>query len=159
RGSGLVRPRLLDSFADLWERRLALIVAPPGAGKTTLLAQIADGAACPVVSYRAETRDRDHAVFISRLRGAFAAALVDVPAEPLTMEDARGALETYTGGERRLLLVVDDFHVLHGTDAEHEVGLLVDYAPAGMAVAIASRARPELDVSRRRLSGTVIEIG
>ena len=158
RGAGLLRPRLLDPFADLWERRLALIVAPPGAGKTTLLAQIADGAGCPVVSYRAETRDRDRSIFITRLRGAFAAALVEVPPGALTTEDTLAALESYTG-ERRLLLVVDDFHVLHGTDAQHDVGLLVDYAPEGLAVAIASRARPELDVSRRRVSGTVIEVG
>ena len=137
-----------------------MIVAPPGAGKTTLLTQIADGAGCPVASYHAETRDRDRAIFAGRLRAAFAGALVDVPPGPLTPEEAVAALETYTrSGERRLLLVIDDFHLLHGTEAQREVGLLVDYAPAGLAVVIASRARPEFDVSRRRLSGTVIEVG
>ncbi|MGZ8693886.1 MAG: BTAD domain-containing putative transcriptional regulator [Gaiellaceae bacterium] len=159
RGAGLVRSRLLDSVADLWGRRLALIVAPPGAGKTTLLAQIADGVDCPVAWYRAETRDRDSGIFAARLRGAFAGALVDVPPE-LATEETVAALEAYTnGGDRRLLLVVDDFYVLHGAAAQHEIKLLVDYAPEGLAVAIASRSRPELDVSRRRLSGTVIEIG
>ncbi|MFN2471973.1 MAG: BTAD domain-containing putative transcriptional regulator [Gaiellaceae bacterium] len=159
-GVGLARARLLDRFADLWGRRLALVVAPAGAGKTTLLAHIAEGVACPVAWYRAETRDRDLSTFTMRLSAAFASALPGLPCGPLTLENLVAALEALgDASDRRLLLVVDDFYVLQGTAGEEKLGLLIDYAPPALAIAVASRSRPDLNVSRRRVSGTVIEIG
>ncbi len=53
--AALPRERLLALLGTIWERRLAVVVAPAGSGKTTLLADFAASAGVPVAWYRAET--------------------------------------------------------------------------------------------------------
>ena len=59
--AALPRERLHALLAAVWERRLAVVVAPAGSGKTTLLADFATASGVPVAWYRAEIVGRGRA--------------------------------------------------------------------------------------------------
>ena len=157
RVAALVRERLNDAFDRVWEHGLGLVVAPAGSGKTTALAQFAAAVDVPVAWYRAEAAEADPRLLLAYLERALGAALG--PLEPgwETLEQAVAALERWPG--RRALLVVDDLHVLAGSEGERTLGRLVDYAPPALTVLVGSRSSPRLNLSRRRLAGALFELG
>lgn len=153
----LPRERLESRLADSWRHRLTLVVAPAGSGKTTLVARFAAQAAVPVGWYRAETWDGDEGSFVRHLEAALGAALHGLPDGWQTVEDVAKALETRPA--EAALLVVDDGHALEGTPAEAALGRLVDYAPPWLAIVVASRVPPSINLPRLRVSGDLLEIG
>src|SRR6266508_1929209 len=157
RVTALVRERLNDAFERVWEHGLGLVVAPAGSGKTTALAQFAAALDVPVAWYRAETAEADPRQLLAYLERALTAALGPLEAGWDTLEKAVAALERWPG--RRALLVVDDLHVLAGSEGERVLGRLMDYAPLSLTVLIGSRSAPRLNLSRRRLAGALFELG
>src|SRR6266545_1916562 len=157
RVTALVRERLNDAFERVWEHGLGLVVAPAGSGKTTALAQFAAALDVPVAWYRAETAEADPRQLLAYLERALTAALGPLEAGWDTLEKAVAALERWPG--RRALLVVDDLHVLAGSEGERVLGRLMDYAPPSLTVLIGSRSAPRLNLSRRRLAGALFELG
>ncbi len=158
------RERLDVRLDELWQHGLALVVAPAGSGKTTLLAAWAAAAArrgIPAAWYRAESTDGDAATLLAFLEAAVAEAIPD--GEPhigrgwTSAESAADGLRRWAG--ERLLLVIDDLHTLAGTEAEATLGRLLDYAGPSLAVAAGTRTLPDLNLSRRRVSGGLLEIG
>lgn len=167
RPRGLRRDRLHHVLERVWDGRFGLLVAPAGAGKTTLLGQFADASGGPVAWYRADAADSAAAPFLAGLERSVTAAF-DLPgddrprADPpggrwSSPETAAAALETFAGP--RGLLVIDDLHVLFGSEAEAALGRLLDYLPPTVTVVAASRRLPGFDVSRMRVSGALVEIG
>jgi DNA-binding SARP family transcriptional activator len=152
----LPRERLEGRLAALWSHRLGLVVAPAGSGKTTLLARFAASAGVPVAWYRAETWDRDETALIRHLHAALARAIPGLTNGWQRVEDAAEALEAWDGG--RALLVVDDLHALEGTGAEAALARFVEYAPPWLAILAGSRIVPDVNVSRLRVSGELLEI-
>src|SRR5438093_1462665 len=155
RAEALPRERLDELLSGLWQRRLALVVAPAGSGKTTLLARFAAGGGVPVAWYRPETWDGEEEVFLGYLEAGLRAALGDLPRGWRTVEDASRALEAWRG--ERALVVIDDLHTLEGTPAEAALERLLDYAPTLRFLA-ASRTQPRFNLSRLRVAGNLIEI-
>lgn len=157
RSDALPRERLDALLGGLWSRRLGLVVAPAGSGKTTLLARLAATARAPVAWYRADNLDGSLPSFLSHLEAALRSALGDVPGGWSSIVDMAHALDTWTG--ERALLVIDDFHALEGTDAEQALERLIEYVPSWLVVAVGSRSRPALNLSRLRVSGGLLEVG
>lgn len=153
----LPRERLDKLLPQLWTHRLGLVVAPAGSGKTTLLASWAANADHPVAWYRAESTDGSEAAFVACLEAAFAAAIGDLPRGWTSVEDAAAALETAPAA--KVLLIVDDLHTLTGSPAEAAFERFIDYAPPTLAVLAGSRTLPAFNLSRRRVSGALLEIG
>ena len=56
-------------------------------------------------------------------------------------------------------LVIDDGHALEGTPAEAALGRLVDYAPPWLAVIVACRVPPSINLPRLRVSDELLELG
>ena len=156
---GLRRRRLEEPLeAGLWERRMAVVVAPAGAGKTTLLAQFAGTLSAPSAWYRAESSDGDAATFLIYLETTLTRVLPRLAGGWKTVDDAARALESCPDG--RALLVVDDLHVLQGTPAEAAFEQLLSYRPPSLAILAASRTSLNLSlVSRLRLAGELLELG
>ena len=152
----LPRERLDKLLPQLWLHRLGLVVAPAGSGKTTLLASWAATSVHPVAWYRAESTDGSEAALIACLEAAFVAALPDLPRGWTGVEDAVAALES--GPATNMLLVVDDLHTLTGSPAEAALERFIDYAPPTLAVLAGSRMLPAFNLSRRRVSGELLEI-
>jgi DNA-binding SARP family transcriptional activator len=155
--AALRRDRLQLLLETVWQRRLGVVIAPAGSGKTTLLAGFAAAADVPVAWYRAETWDADEPAMVRHLDAALTTALPELAGGWRGVEDAAAALERWTGG--RAVLVVDDAHALEDTPAERALGRFVEYAPPWLAILVGSRVAPGFNLSRRRVSGELLEIG
>jgi DNA-binding SARP family transcriptional activator len=154
----LQRTRLEARLAEAWRHRLTLVVAPAGSGKTTLVARFATGTDAPVGWYRAETWDADEASFVRHVEAALVAALPGLPGGSETLEDLAKSLESFPA-PAAAGLVIDDSHALEGTAAEAALGRLVDYAPPWLAIVVAGRVPPSINLPRLRVSGEVLELG
>ncbi len=152
----LPRERLDKLMPQLWVHRLGLVVAPAGSGKTTLLASWAATCDQLVAWYRAESTDGSEAALVACLEAAFAGVVGDLTRGWRSVEDAVAALES--GTPARILLVVDDLHTLTGSPAEAALERFIDYAPPTLAVLAGSRTQPAFNLSRRRVSGELLEI-
>ena len=136
--------------------RLTLVVAPAGAGKTTLLAQLAADARCASAWYAAEPSDATPARFLAGLRAACELALGRLPTgEWRSTDDACIALDELA---EPLVLCIDDLHALLGTAAENELERLVEHLPAGVRILAATRRRPDINLSRLLVAGSLLEL-
>jgi DNA-binding SARP family transcriptional activator len=153
----LPRERLEAVLTGAAARRLALVIAPAGSGKTTLLARFAATGGVPVAWYRAEALDRDEPTLVRHLEAALLGALPGLRGGWAGIDDLVRALEARPADP--VVLVVDDFHALEGSEAEAAFGRLVDFAPASLAILVGSRVIPGLNLSRMRVAGELLEVG
>jgi DNA-binding SARP family transcriptional activator len=153
----LARERVDNLLNRIWKYRVGLVVAPAGSGKSTLLAGFAASQKVPVAWYRAESWDAKTTTLLNHLESAFVAALGPLPRGWDSVETAARALETWSG--RRALLVIDDLHTLEDSPAELSLERLIDYAPSRITFLIGSRSLPGFNLSRLRVSGSMLEIG
>ena len=153
----LARERVDALLARVWQYRVGLVVAPAGSGKSTLLARFASSADVPVAWYRAESWDAKTTTLLAHLHSAFRAVLGPIPDGWDSVETAARALETWAG--RRALLVIDDLHTLEDSPAELTLERLIDYAPPSITFVMGTRALPGFNLSRLRVSGSLLEIG
>jgi DNA-binding SARP family transcriptional activator len=151
----LVRERLNQVLDRIWDYRLGLVVAPAGSGKTSLLVQFALSRETPVAWYRVEGSERDSTAFLGHVRAALAPPLGSPPVGS-AFEDVVQAVDGFQGGG--LLLIIDDLHLLEGSEAEQTLQRLVDCAPRTLSVLAAARRSPQLNISRLRVSGELLEI-
>jgi LuxR family maltose regulon positive regulatory protein len=163
------RPELIERLADA-EVKLTLVAAPPGFGKTTLVAQWR----CSPVNHRPfawvslDRADNDpvrlwwHVVsslhlacpkfdaekVLGLLRGQapdFAEAVLPVLVNELaSLPD-------------RVVLVLDDYHLLRKPACHEQVALLLGHLPPCVQVVIATRADPPLPLARMRAVGEMAE--
>jgi DNA-binding SARP family transcriptional activator len=133
-----------------------LVVAPAGSGKTTFLAQLTAGADGPVAWYWAESSDSAPDVFVRCLEQSFATAIQRLPSGWTSADDVGLALESWHGPHP--MLVIDDFHALQGSPAEATLERVLACAP-DLRVLIATRSLPDLNLSRLRVSNSLLEVG
>lgn len=152
----LPRPRLTRLLPSVLKRPLTLIVAPAGSGKTTLMGTFAAMSSAPVAWYWPESTQCDERALIHRLERAMTAVLPELPRGWCNVDDAAEALGKL--GSRRVIVVIDDFHVLCGTPAEGALERLVEFAPPGLSLLIASRVIPDFNLPRLRVLDSVLEI-
>ena len=150
------RARLGLLLVDLWEHRLALVVAPAGSGKTTLLAEVASSATGAVGWYRAEPADASVGSLVAHLEAALVPAL-GIDGGWRDVDDVLEALER--ARPTNAVLVVDELDALWGTEAEAALERIVTHMPAGIVLLAATRRTPSFDLSRLRVSGSLVEIG
>ena len=169
------RARLVDQLhADpATVPRLVLVSAPAGFGKTTLLTQwLADlqepYAGRDVAWLSLDATDSDLRQFLTDLVAALQTAAPEVGVEAVALLDTdRGFavdavlaglvndLDAYAG---RLVLALDDYHVID-TPAVHEaVTFLLDHLPPQVTMAMTTRADPPLPLSRLRARGELLEL-
>ncbi|HEU5003787.1 MAG TPA: BTAD domain-containing putative transcriptional regulator [Actinomycetota bacterium] len=162
RADGMRRLRLEEALAaGAWDRTLSLIAAPAGAGKTTLLAQCAAALGAPAAWYRVEESDGDARLALAYLEATLRDALPGLPGLPggwASVEDAVLALEGSPA--TRVVLVVDDLHLLEGTPAAGAFEQLLAYRPPSLAVLAATRRVPSLALlTRLRIAGQLLYLG
>jgi DNA-binding SARP family transcriptional activator len=144
--AGLVRERLFTAAKS----RLGLVLAPAGYGKTRLLAQEADVFRGAVCWYRADSEDREPTLLLAKLGEALTRSL-QVRTEVASWEQVLHIVETTS--KQLVLLVVDDFHELEGSESERYLVRLIESAPACLRILIAGRRWPALDIRELRMSG------
>lgn len=149
---GLIRPRLLEVLGATRTAPLALVISPAGSGKTTLLAQYAAAWAGPVGWWQigtANTTATDVLHAIGRFALGLAATQVPTDAQEL-LEIFRTARRAHT------LMVIDDLHLLSGTEVWTALETSVAHSPAWLHILGAGRRMPDFNLSRFELADTCL---
>jgi len=167
----LARPQLSTLLHTGLHKRLVGVAAAAGYGKTTALAQFVSqteplGITTAWLSLDAE--DNDPLRFMRYLAAALhhadaslgRGALAQTDGGSLVSLDAIAAalLQDLLERDRRLLLVLDDFHLVHNDAVHRKLEWLIAHLPPTVALVIASRTRLPLQLSQLRLRGELLEI-
>src|SRR5499425_2767090 len=166
----VARLRLVDALDEGLSRRLILVCAPAGFGKTALLADWARRGSRPVAWLSLDAGDNDPARFwrhavaaLHRARpgiGERAGPLLGPPA-PLSFEGLVTALINQLAaqpGEDKVLLVLDDYHLIDAEQVHGPLELLVERLPPGLHLVLASRSDPPLPLARLRAGRQLAEL-
>ena len=169
REGAVARERLLERLRRA-ETRLTIVVAPAGWGKTSLLSRWAtDPDERRRVAWVSLDESDDESVrFWTYVLTALSGTGSDVGAAPLRALDAAGVspvelalpmlLNELAATQERLVLVLDDYHVLGDPLIHEAVEFLVSYLPASLRLVIAGRADPPLPIARLRARGELTEL-
>jgi LuxR family maltose regulon positive regulatory protein len=170
RRSAVVRSRLAERLADP-EARLLALSAPAGFGKTTLLAAwchaLSAERAVAVIWLTLEPGDNDPLRFLAYLHAAAAATTaLSPPADALPAGATTAAIEpaltrllnALAAQEREVLIVLDDYHVIHAPEVHLAVAFLLNHLAPGARLVISSRADPPLPLARLRACGQLVEL-
>ncbi len=165
------RPRLIERVRRGSRSRLTLVSAPAGFGKTTLLsAWLAENGAAGqrrVAWLSLDAGDRDPAVFWTYLATALRSAVPEVGSQtleltavdPLPIElVVTTLLNQLAAAEGEIWLVLDDYHLVDGSDIGTGMTRLLDNLPAHVHLVISTRADPDLALARWRVRRELVEI-
>ncbi|HYF63613.1 MAG TPA: AAA family ATPase, partial [Herpetosiphonaceae bacterium] len=168
RPGSVPRPRLSQRLDAGLDGRLTLVSAPAGFGKTTLLSAWLAGSARPVAWLALDPGDNDPTRFLSYLvaavrtvapaAGAAALAALQSPQPPPAEAILTGLLNEIAAGSERLILVLDDYHVLDARAVDAALTFLLDHLPPQLHVVIATREDPPLPLARLRARGQLTEL-
>ena len=157
---------LLDD-ADEVNVPLVLVSAPAGAGKSTLASGWAATRGDVVAWLQLEESDSDPARFWVSVTAAIGRTVPDLAArlEPV-VAGALGAAqvivpalvnEVASRGDR-LVIVLDDYHLIDDPDVHRGVERLLDLCPPQLTLVLLTRADPPFRLGRMRVRGRVREI-
>lgn len=165
-GAVIARPAVTRSLLAS-DAELVVVTAPAGYGKTTAVALWDAADARPFAWVRLDHLDNDPAHLLLHLLTAMdQVAAVDAA----TFQYLRGAgraVETQLvpavvaalESAGPIVVVLDDVHELTHDAAVDTLRALVQLAPASTTLTLISRTPPPLDLARRRLQGSVLEVG
>ncbi|HTJ93475.1 MAG TPA: hypothetical protein VL424_10265, partial [Pararobbsia sp.] len=167
----LARPGLSALLHSGLGKRLLCVTAPAGYGKTTALAQFAaraDALGVIVAWLSLEEEDNDPLLFFRYLASALRHAdsrlgrsvLAQTAGGSVVSMEAIAAsmLGDLTSVEGRLLLVLDDFHLVYDEGLQRQIEWLIAHLPHHIGVAIASRTRLPLSLSPWRVRNQLLEL-
>jgi len=156
-------------------RKLTLISASAGFGKTTLLVEwiSTNAASANSIHFRAawlslDEADSDPSRFLGYLIAALqtiypelgqsALAVLQAPQLPPVEDLLTSLLNEIANLSEKLLLVIDDYHVIHSREVDDILGFLLDHLPPQLHLVIASREDPNLPFPRLRGRGQLAEL-
>jgi LuxR family transcriptional regulator, maltose regulon positive regulatory protein len=166
----LVRRSRLDAALDAavdQQIPLVLVSAPAGSGKSTLLAAWLTTRPEAAAWLQVEGPDSDPARFWSYVVQAIGRSRPDVSADLQPMVAGCNGDESnvvpaivnrLAALPEPLLLVVDDYHLIHDQRIHRGVERLVDLCPAAVTIVLATRMDPPFRIGRLRVRGRVAEI-
>ena len=170
---GAARPIRREALVAKWlegflsGRRVTLVCAPAGYGKTTLLLDLVTAASAVPAWLSLDENDNDAQRFLVYLCAAFRQAgipllggvealLADAgfQAPEAVMTLLLGSVE---GFHQKLLLVLDDYHVIHSPKIHSLMQSLLSHQPPNLHLALLTREDPPLPLSRLRLTEEILE--
>lgn len=156
---------LLDAYRD---RKVTLIAAPTGFGKTTALATWLrrGGQRYSWLSLdSAVDQERRFATYLaSAIRralpgaGTSALAALQHPNVDVATDVVGSLVNDIAGQDEHLILVLDDYHVIHAPACHAILGTLVAEQPSQLRLVISTRGDPNLPLGRLRATGQLGEI-
>ncbi len=172
RANLLPRPEVFRKLDVGAGSRLVLIAAPAGYGKTTLLGEWARRKKEKLAWVSLDENDNDLGRFLAHVVAALqviypklgeltlsALQSTQQPTVALTalINDIESLLLS-KGGERRLILVLDDYHAIDNQDVHAAMEYFFKNLPNHMQIIVTSRATPGFSVSRLRADGLLTEL-
>jgi LuxR family transcriptional regulator, maltose regulon positive regulatory protein len=182
--SRVPRRRLITQLDEGLERKLTLLSAPVGFGKTTLLAdwihekaagrgQKEEDSAFALLPtafawLSLDENDNDPTLFLAYLVAALqtvdetlgetAVSLLQSPQPPSPQLVMGSLINDLACRQERLVLTLDDYHVIENQVIHEALAYLLDHQPPGLHLALTSRADPPLPLSRLRVRLQMTEI-
>jgi LuxR family maltose regulon positive regulatory protein len=163
----LARPRLLERINEGTAGALTLVCSPAGFGKTGLLGDWARRSQQPVAWLSLDGGDSDPARFWRYVAAALdtvrpgvrqrADALLQSPQPPLDAA-LTVLINELAAQPDRVLLVLDDYHLVDAEPVHASLGFLLEHLPPGLRLLLASRADPPLPLARLRAGGQLVEL-
>jgi LuxR family maltose regulon positive regulatory protein len=165
------RPRLAERLGA--RPAVLLVSAPAGFGKSTLLAQLlfgdSDRPDRPAVAWLSlDSGDSDPSSYwayvLAALRtaapglGGSAQALLESPSGAPITTVLTSVINDLAGSQEDVVLVLDDYHVVHAPAIHEAMGFLVDHLPSQLRLVIATRSDPPLPLARLRARGELGEV-
>ncbi|MGB3412534.1 MAG: LuxR C-terminal-related transcriptional regulator [Microthrixaceae bacterium] len=146
---------------------LVLASAPAGSGKSTLLASWVAGRAEAVAWLQAEESDSDPVSFWKYLIRAIAESY-PIAADELTalVASSKGdelvvvstLVNELAAVEQRLIVVIDDFHLIADASVQRGVERFIDLCPGQVSLVLSTRFDPPFRLGRLRVRGQMAEI-
>ncbi|MGI9642027.1 MAG: LuxR C-terminal-related transcriptional regulator [Acidimicrobiia bacterium] len=167
--AGLVRrTSLIERLTEPRDRSVTLVHAPAGYGKSTLLMEWVTSDPMRRFGWLTlEQTENDPALLwrytvltLRALTPGFADrawGLLRVP-QPDIDEVVTHVLNALLGVTGRLVLVLDDYHVITNPECHESMQFFLDRMPSTMHVAFGTRSRPPLSLSRLEASASVLSI-
>ncbi len=168
---GLIeRPRLRERLNA--RPPVLLVSAPAGFGKSTLLAQSLTTPGPrprPAVAWLSLDSDdsdpsRYWAYVLAAVRaaapemGVSAQALLEAPGSAPVTTVLTSLLNDLAAGDQEIVLVLDDYHVIHDPEIDEAMTFLVDHLPPQLRLVVATRSDPPLPLARLRARGELVEV-
>jgi LuxR family transcriptional regulator, maltose regulon positive regulatory protein len=164
----VARPRLVDRLDDGLARKLTLVSAPAGFGKTSLLADWSQRRASHVGWLSLDAGDNDPVRFWRHVAAALDRARPGIAGRVAPLLGSPGlasfeALVTTLVNELAAepderLLVLDDYHAIETGSVHESMSFLLEHAPPGLHVVLASRADPQFALARLRARAQLAEL-
>jgi LuxR family maltose regulon positive regulatory protein len=164
------RPRLVEQIENGVQagHKLTLVAAPAGFGKTTAVGTWVQQNNRQVAWLSLEKSDDEStlfwAYFLASIRTVlpdFAnpmfAALSETPPAPIKVL-LPTLINELTELNETLVLVLDDYHVIANQEIHDSVSFLLEHQPQQFHLVIATRADPQLPVSRLRAQRSLTEV-
>jgi LuxR family maltose regulon positive regulatory protein len=166
---GLVpRTHLIERLNAGLHRKLTLISASAGFGKTTLAAAWLREAHRPHAWLSLDEGDNDPARFVAYLLAALrrvdqdigqsAQVMLQAPQPPPPEALLTALINDIAATAQPLILVLDDYHVIHTLPIHQQLAFLLEHQPPQMHLVIATREDPPMALSRLRARGQMTEI-
>lgn len=169
------RERLLARLEEGRQGKLTLVLAPAGSGKTTLVRQWIEtqGQDTQAAWLSLDPEDDDPIRFWHYVLtacelfegepGHDALTLLSTNQSLFPLLVLKQILTSFLNDTAlqasRLLLVLDDYHVITSSQIHESLTYLVDHLPPTLHLVIATRAEPALPLARWRARGDLQEIG
>ena len=162
------RPRLRERLGGGAPPNVLLVSAPAGFGKSTLLAQslLAGGPAVAWLSL--DAGDNDPPMFWTYVLAALRTAVPDVGGSAQVLLESPGGtpittvltslLNDLAASDEEVVLVLDDYHVVHAPEIHEAMSFLVDHLSPQLRIVIATRSDPPLPLARLRARGELAEV-
>jgi LuxR family maltose regulon positive regulatory protein len=157
--------KLDDAVAGLVP--LVLASAPAGSGKSTMLAAWSARRSEQVAWLQVEDIDSDPARFWSSLVAAIARHRTDAGAHlaPLVIGSAGddrvivpAMVNELIDGNERLIVVIDDFHLIDDATVHRGIERLIDLCPPQLTIVISTRVDPPFRLGRMRVRNRLREV-
>ncbi len=167
------RARLLERLDSGLDRRLTLISAPAGFGKTTLVSEWLAGCATRNSDVRTAWLSLDEGeseprrfldYLVATLQtaapevGMGAARMLASPQPPPAEAVVAALLNDVAALPDRLILVLDDYHVVDETSVDDMLAFMLEHLPPCMHLVLLTREDPALPVARLRARGHMTEV-
>lgn len=162
------RKDLFDQLDEGLNRKLILVSAPAGYGKTTILTQWIEKQHIPTAWFSIDARDNSPYDFFTFLTRSLQTVETDVGKKALELLKLPGTvgldyiiellINDLLKIEKDVLLVLDDFHLIHNEQVFKSIAFLLEFKPKQFHIAVLTRSDPSLPIARLRSQNEVMEI-